>query len=143
MSFKITKTMQDIAADEAKLQAKKQAARVDAIETVNSIISMFGLKASDLDFSGNAPVKAVVKAPKEKSKSTRKPVAPKYRGPNGELWTGRGKRPHWVEVALQNGLTLEGMLIEKPLEKATETKSEENAQTVFEQELTEKIPSAQ
>lgn len=143
MSFKITKAMQDIAAYEAKVQAKKNAARDDAIETVNSIISMFGLKASDLDFSGNAPVKTVVKAPKEKIKSARKPVAPKYRGPQGELWTGRGKRPHWVVVALQSGQTLEDMLIEKPAANALEEKTVQSSETALEEDLTEKIPSAQ
>jgi len=30
----------------------------------------------------------------------------KYRGPNGETWTGRGQQPAWVKAALRNGKTL-------------------------------------
>lgn len=113
MALKITKTMQDIAAEEARLAAKKQAARMDAIETANSIIAVFGLKASELDFNGKTSVKATAKLGREKVRATRKSVAPKYRGPNGELWTGRGKKPRWVEAALSAGSTLEDLAIDK------------------------------
>lgn len=30
----------------------------------------------------------------------------KYRGPNGETWTGRGLMPRWVSAALERGYTL-------------------------------------
>ena len=30
-------------------------------------------------------------------------VAPKYRGPNGEEWTGRGKPPKWLTVLEAEG----------------------------------------
>lgn len=29
----------------------------------------------------------------------------RYRGPNGETWTGRGQRPRWYQAALQCGET--------------------------------------
>lgn len=29
-------------------------------------------------------------------RSTNKKVTPKYRGPNGELWSGRGTVPNWL-----------------------------------------------
>lgn len=29
-------------------------------------------------------------------------VPPKYRGPNGETWAGRGARPRWLVEALKN-----------------------------------------
>jgi len=43
----------------------------------------------------------------------RKPVQPKYRNPeNSEnTWTGRGRRPIWVEQSLSAGKTLEDLLI--------------------------------
>lgn len=31
----------------------------------------------------------------------------KYRGPNGETWSGRGLRPKWLTVLLENGATLD------------------------------------
>lgn len=40
-------------------------------------------------------------------------VAPKYANPddNSQTWTGRGRRPHWVQAALDSGKTLEDMAI--------------------------------
>ncbi|MGG5890624.1 H-NS family nucleoid-associated regulatory protein [Falsiroseomonas sp. HC035] len=31
------------------------------------------------------------------------PVAPKFRGPNGETWTGRGRKPGWLTVLESQG----------------------------------------
>ena len=38
-------------------------------------------------------------------------VAPKYRGPNGELWTGRGRMPVWVRQAQAEGRSLDELTI--------------------------------
>jgi DNA-binding protein H-NS len=40
-------------------------------------------------------------------------VAPKYRGPEGELWAGRGARPRWLQAALKTGKKVEDFLIDK------------------------------
>lgn len=40
-----------------------------------------------------------------------KKVAAKYKGPNGELWAGRGARPIWLREALQGGKSLEDFAI--------------------------------
>src|SRR3981189_3450175 len=32
-----------------------------------------------------------------------KKVAPKYRGPAGETWAGRGARPRWLVAAIKGG----------------------------------------
>lgn len=40
-----------------------------------------------------------------------KKVAPKYRGPNGETWTGRGLKPRWMAAALKGGKKVEDFLI--------------------------------
>jgi len=47
-------------------------------------------------------------------KSSRKKIAPKYRGPDGDTWTGRGMTPRWLTGALKDGKTLEDFLIVKP-----------------------------
>lgn len=55
--------------------------------------------------------KAKKPAPAAK-KSAAKPGAMdiKYRGPNGETWTGRGQQPAWVKAALKSGkITLQGL----------------------------------
>ena len=40
-------------------------------------------------------------------------VPPKYRGPGGETWAGRGARPRWLVAAIKKGKKLEDFAIEK------------------------------
>lgn len=37
--------------------------------------------------------------------------APKYRGPGGELWSGRGRMPKWLQVAQADGKAKDYFLI--------------------------------
>jgi DNA-binding protein H-NS len=45
-------------------------------------------------------------------------VAPKYRGPEGEKWAGRGATPRWLKAAIKEGKKLEDFAIEKTVGKA-------------------------
>jgi DNA-binding protein H-NS len=45
-------------------------------------------------------------------------VAPKYRGPEGETWAGRGATPRWLKAAIKEGKKLEDFAIEKTVGKA-------------------------
>jgi DNA-binding protein H-NS len=47
------------------------------------------------------------KAPKVKRVGN----APKYRGPGGKTWAGRGARPRWLSNALESGHSLDEFLI--------------------------------
>ena len=38
-------------------------------------------------------------------------VSPKYRGPSGETWAGRGARPRWLVAAIKRGKTLDDFLL--------------------------------
>src|SRR6516162_10085326 len=40
-------------------------------------------------------------------------VPPKYRGPSGETWAGRGAKPKWLVAAIKGGRKLEDFLIDK------------------------------
>jgi DNA-binding protein H-NS len=40
-------------------------------------------------------------------------VPPKYQGPSGETWAGRGARPRWLVAALKQGKKLDDFLIGK------------------------------
>ena len=40
-------------------------------------------------------------------------VPPKYRGPSGESWAGRGARPRWLAAAIKGGRKLDDFLIDK------------------------------
>ena len=42
-----------------------------------------------------------------------KKVPPKYRGPSGDTWAGRGARPRWLVAAIKEGKKLEDFLIDK------------------------------
>lgn len=72
-----------------------------AISEIKEKMKAFGLTAADLGFAGVGV--------------SRKPAAPakaasvvKYRGPNGETWSGgRGRKPQWVVQILAAGKSLE------------------------------------
>jgi DNA-binding protein H-NS len=50
-----------------------------------------------------------------KAKGARKgmKVAPKYRGPGGVTWAGRGARPRWLVAELKKGKKLQDFAIAK------------------------------
>lgn len=109
----------------AKLQ--KQASDIKSREfdkTVQDILDKmgaFGITVKDLQpgksrksgkgagKSGSATAKRGT--PKAKSPGTSAPVAAKYRGPNGESWSGRGLMPRWLSALVAQGQTREDFLI--------------------------------
>lgn len=50
-------------------------------------------------------------------------VAPKYRGPGGELWAGRGAMPRWMQAAVKGGAKKEDFLIAKGTARKAAKKS--------------------
>ena len=44
-------------------------------------------------------------------------VPPKYRGPSGETWAGRGAKPKWLVAAIKGGKKLDQFLIDKSARK--------------------------
>jgi len=44
-------------------------------------------------------------------------VPPKYRGPSGETWAGRGAKPRWLVAAIKGGKKLDDFLIDKSRRK--------------------------
>src|SRR6516165_2461883 len=44
-------------------------------------------------------------------------VPPKYRGPSGATWAGRGARPRWLVAAIKRGKKLDDFLIDKSRKK--------------------------
>ena len=103
-----------------KLQ--KQAAEIKSREfdkTVREIVAKmqaFGITVADLRPGKKRPKKATSGAAAKKTKAGRaaKPAAvvpPKYRGPNGEAWTGRGLPPRWLAALIAAGAAKESFLI--------------------------------
>lgn len=113
----------DIQGQIEKLQ--KQAAEIKSKEfaaTVRDIqakMQAFGITMKDLQTrrstkaAGKAGRPAKVKAAKA-SKTGRKagqPVAAKYRGPNGETWSGRGLTPKWLATLVAQGQSKESFAV--------------------------------
>lgn len=104
-------TLDDINRQLALLQEKKQKMldeqRKEALGTVRKLVELHGFSASDIGASllnGGSQRGAVAKV---KSK-----VEAKYRNAEtGETWSGRGRKPKWMELKLQAGAKQEDFLI--------------------------------
>ena len=102
--------MEKIMAELAKLEEMQQTVdkrrkelRADAIREAQEIIDPFELVSSDFRFGDVDSIR----------KAKRAAAQPKYVGPQGELWTGRGRRPKWVEDILAAKGNLDDYLINK------------------------------
>lgn len=105
--------------------------RKTAIQECKEKIKLYDLTAADLGLSDGAgrgrkaaAKTAAGKAAASKTKSTtvakkgrkagRKPVKkaePKFIGPNGETWAGRGKQPNWLTDLINAGASLDDFRI--------------------------------
>ena len=77
----------------------------EVIADIKEKIRTYGLSAQDLGLAGGGPRR-------RKPAGERAASPAKYRGPNGETWSGgRGRKPQWVVDALQKGKDLEDFRI--------------------------------
>ncbi len=92
---------------------QKQAEEIKAQEfskTVQEILAKmeaFGITVADLDGSKSRPRKSAT-TPTGKSAN---PAPAKFRGPNGETWSGRGLMPRWLAALVAQGKTKESFAI--------------------------------
>jgi len=110
----------DLQSQIAKLQQQASELRTkEFASTVQDIVSKmqaFGITVKDLQAAlakpgkgkrGRKAVGAEAKSAKGAKKNTVKrvgvAVAPKYMGPNGETWTGRGLAPKWLTTQIGEG----------------------------------------
>ncbi len=76
----------------------------DAIADIQAKMKAYGITPQDLGFGGGGAAKRAAR----KGGNGKPAAAPKYRGPNGETWSGgRGRKPKWVTDALAKGRKLE------------------------------------
>ena len=85
------------AAIDAQIEAARKAELATAVAEVKRLVGEYGLSAADCGFGAQA-------------KKTKYKVPVKYRGPNGESWTGRGKTPAWILAHESAGRTRESLL---------------------------------
>jgi DNA-binding protein H-NS len=88
-----------------KLMAEAERLReqeiADAIADIKRKIELYGLTAADIGLAKSAGPGAL-----GRGKSVKAVV--KYRGPEGQTWSGgRGRKPQWVVEALRQGRSLE------------------------------------
>jgi DNA-binding protein H-NS len=88
---------------EERIREVQRAKRLAALDSMRSMMQFFDISLDDLRQSLE-PSKTEAKSGK------RPPVEPKYRGPNGELWSGRGREPSWIKAS---GFPKSHWLIEK------------------------------
>lgn len=119
----------DIQGQIEKLQ--KQAADIKnkefdkTVQEIRTKMQAFGITVKDLRFTkgraakGKAKAKAKTKAKAATSvkrapgsKKRGQAVAAKYRGPNGETWSGRGLTPRWLAALVAQGRKKEEFAIE-------------------------------
>ena len=103
---------------ELKEQAEKLMAEAErmreqeiakAISDIKEKIRLYGLTAVDLGLAGTGQ-----KGPGRNPRPRGTPAGVKYRGPNGETWSGgRGRKPGWVREAIKDG-RLEEFAVSKP-----------------------------
>lgn len=114
----------DIQSQIEKLQ--KQANEIKAkefqstVQEIQAKMQAFGITVKDLQ--GGKPAKAgkggrgksklvVAKTSPKVSKKSANPVAAKYRGPNGESWSGRGLTPRWLATLIAQGQNKEAFAV--------------------------------
>lgn len=104
MPTKLTELQQQIDALQKERNELLEREKFEAIEQINALIKTYSIKASELGFGEatqmnrfNGKVKGKVEA--------------KYKSGN-QTWTGRGRKPKWVEDHLQTGGSLDDLLIQ-------------------------------
>jgi len=111
-SLNMAKTYADIQKKIESLQKAAEAMRQKEVEGViqriKLAIATYDLTARDLGFGGRGRPPAVKRGPGRPRKAAAKPAAAApYRDESGKTWSGRGRRPGWINAALAAGKTLE------------------------------------
>ena len=86
---------------DAAINAAETRERKEALQAAEQAAAEFGFTLSEITGSSTS-------APSKRAKSS-----PKYRNPNNpeETWSGRGRKPQWIHVALTNGLDISDLEI--------------------------------
>jgi DNA-binding protein H-NS len=104
MATKLDELQQKIDALQKERDQVLASERSDAIEKANALIKTYSLKLRDLSFKTRGYAR---------SSGPRAPVAMKYKS-GDQAWSGRGRKPKWVEAHLSKGGKLTDLAIKKP-----------------------------
>lgn len=96
-----------------RIQAVREAAGEEAAAGLEGLKKADMIAAAEGHLGGRRWLPALLRRPappKAAAKAAVRKPAIRYRDENGNTWTGRGKRPGWVEAALKDGKTLDELL---------------------------------
>ncbi|MEQ3636124.1 H-NS histone family protein [Alcanivorax sp.] len=98
---------------ESALDKKRKADLKNAQAVLEKMAKTLGVDPQDLLKSSADKNKATRKKAAKKKTGVRRPAKVKFRDPNnsGNTWTGRGKRPLWLQDALSKGAKLEDFAV--------------------------------
>jgi DNA-binding protein H-NS len=102
-------TYSELMAQAQNLMAQAEQARktelAGVIADIKARMKQYGITVADL---GGASAPGAKRMPK----AAKSAAAPKFRGPNGELWAGGpGRKPQWVRDVLAAGKSLDAYRI--------------------------------
>ena len=84
----------------------------EVIADIKEKMQAYGLTGSDIGLGGG------LKRRKNPSSGSKTAPVIKYRGPNGETWSGgRGRKPNWVVEMLAAGKSLDDYAVGKRAER--------------------------
>lgn len=120
--LKIQDQIKQLQQEAEKLRARDFAATVQDIRTQ---MTAFGITIKDLQaprskrgrprsVKASSPVTGKSSKGPRKATLSRSPVLAKYKGPEGQTWTGRGLTPKWLTALLANGGNRDEFLIKAP-----------------------------
>lgn len=102
MNDRLMQQLQEISERRATIDAQVKSLRKEAIAEVQTLIDQFGLKASCFRFPKDAGILG----------ANHRAAPQKYRDPaTGKTWSGRGRSPAWMQVALESGKSKDDFLI--------------------------------
>jgi DNA-binding protein H-NS len=97
-------------AAETRIRDKAEGEKRALKEEMERRVAELGVSIQELFGEPGQPAKrGRAKAAK---KSEGSGVQPKYKGPSGELWSGRGRMPRWLQAAQADGKSKDDFLIQ-------------------------------
>lgn len=103
---------------EGEIKRREDFAKRDLLKKMQRLAADHGMSLDEVVGKAERPAKAPRNAtpkPARAAKAKKATVAPKYSNPDdGSMtWTGRGRKPLWVQKALEEGKSLDDLLIAK------------------------------
>jgi DNA-binding protein H-NS len=100
-----------VSSAEAKIRDKAETEKRALKEEVERRAADLGVTVRDLFGDPVQPAARRGRKPAAAKKAEGDGPAPKYKGPDGELWSGRGRTPRWLQAAQAEGRSKDDFLI--------------------------------